>query len=57
MLVGWDIGDWPAEPTPQQQIEAGRKQIAVDREDDPALDANGQGLITDSPRFQELKQK
>ena len=42
MLVGWDIGDLPAEPTVQQQIDAGRKQIAVDREDDPGLDANGE---------------
>ena len=42
MLVGWDIGDLPAEPTAQQQIDAGRKQIAIYREDDPGLDANGE---------------
>ncbi|HLI82035.1 MAG TPA: M48 family metallopeptidase [Candidatus Binataceae bacterium] len=42
MLVGWDIGDLPADPTPQQQIEAGHKQIAVLREDDPGLDSNGE---------------
>jgi predicted Zn-dependent protease len=42
MLVGWDIADLPADPTPEQQIEAGRKQIAVLREDDSGLDSNGE---------------
>ena len=42
MLIGYDIADLPADPTPQQQIEAGRKQIDVAREDDPGLDSNAE---------------
>ena len=42
MLIGYDIGDLPKDPTPQQQIEAGRKQIEIAREDDPGLDSNAE---------------
>jgi hypothetical protein len=42
MLIGYYIADLPANPTPQQQIEAGRKQIDVVREDDPGLDSNAE---------------
>src|SRR5262249_14626393 len=42
MLIGYDIADLPADPTSQQQIEAGRKQIDVAREDDPVLDSNAE---------------
>lgn len=42
MLIGYDIADLPMNPTPQQQIEAGRKQIDVAREDDPGLDSNAE---------------
>ena len=42
MLIGYDIADLPRDPTPQQQIEAGRKQIVVAREDDPGLDSNAE---------------
>jgi beta-barrel assembly-enhancing protease len=42
VLIGYDIADLPNDPTPQQQIEAGRKQIDVAREDDPGLDSNGE---------------
>jgi len=41
MLIGYDIADLPKDPT-QQQIEAGRKQIEVAREDDPGLDSNAE---------------
>ena len=42
MLIGYDIADLPKDPTLQQQIEAGRKQIDVAREDDPRLDSNAE---------------
>lgn len=42
MLIGYDIADLPVDPTPQQQIEAGPKQIAVVRENDPGLDSNAE---------------
>jgi hypothetical protein len=42
MLIGYDIADLPKDPTPQQQIEAGRKQIDTAREDDPGLDSNAE---------------
>jgi predicted Zn-dependent protease len=42
MLIGYDIADLPKDPTPQQQIEAGRKQIDIAREDDPGLDSNAE---------------
>jgi predicted Zn-dependent protease len=40
MLLGWDIGDLPENPTLEEQIEAGRKQLAAERETDEALDSN-----------------
>jgi hypothetical protein len=42
VLIGYDIADLPTVPTPKQQIEAGRKQIDVAREDDPGLDSNAE---------------
>ncbi len=40
MLIGWDIADLPENPSIEQQIEAGRKQIAAERVIDEALDSN-----------------
>lgn len=40
MLIGWDIADLPATPSIEQQIGAGRKQLAVIRDDDSGLDSN-----------------
>src|ERR1022692_4897820 len=40
MLIGWDIADLPANPSLQQQIDAGRKQLAVIKDDDSGLDSN-----------------
>ncbi len=40
MLIGWDIGDLPANPTIKEQIDAGQKQLVVIREDDSGLDSN-----------------
>jgi predicted Zn-dependent protease len=40
MLIGWDIADLPANPSIQQQIDAGKKQLVVIRDDDSGLDSN-----------------
>jgi len=42
MLIGYDIAGLPIDMTPQQQMEAGKKQIEVAREDDPQLDSNAE---------------
>ena len=40
MLIGWDIEDMPENPSIEQQIEAGHKQLAVEQGIDQALDSN-----------------
>lgn len=44
MLLGYDLDDLPENPSIDQQIEAGRKQLAVLREDNPTIDSNAEVL-------------
>jgi len=40
LFLGYDIEDLPENPSIAQQVEAGQKQLAVIREDNPTLDSN-----------------
>jgi predicted Zn-dependent protease len=42
MLLGYDLDDLPQNPSIEQQIDAGRRQLAVIREDNPTLDSNSE---------------
>ena len=42
MFIGYDLEDLPENPSIAQQIDAGQKQLAVMREDNPTLDSNAE---------------
>jgi predicted Zn-dependent protease len=42
MLLGYDLDDLPQNPSIAQQVDAGQKQLAVIREDNPTLDSNAE---------------
>jgi beta-barrel assembly-enhancing protease len=45
MLIGWDIADLPENPSMEEQIYAGRKQLAAERGIDEALDSNREVFV------------
>jgi len=44
MFMGWDLADLPENPSIEQQIDAGRKQLAAERGIDEGLDSNREVL-------------
>jgi predicted Zn-dependent protease len=44
MFLGYDLGDLPVNPTPEQEVTTGARQLAVLRESDQSLDSNAELL-------------
>jgi len=42
MFIGWDLADLPENPSVEQQIQAGRTQLAAARGVDERIDSNGE---------------